>query len=178
MSTASSTETGPRRSRTAVLTAAVLLAVSAVAATCFGVSWAVAANDESLAFAVERDEALEAGRQAVVNFNTLDYRDVEAGLDLWARSSTGPLHDEVVKGKQGNADRIKQAKSSTKAEVLTAALSGLDQRTGKASMIAVVKVTVTQEGQQPVEKRSRYQAELSRVGEEWKLSGISPVAVG
>lgn len=178
MPTASSSDTGARRSRSAVLAAAVLVAVSAVAATFFGVSWAVAANDDSLAFAVERDEALADGRQAIVNFNTLDYRDVQTGLDQWAASSTGPLHDEVVKGRQANADRISQAKSTTKAQVLDASLSELNSQSGKARMIAVVKVTVTQEGQPPVDKRSRYQAELTRDGEAWKLSGLGPVSVG
>ena len=178
MPTASSTDTAPRRPRAVVLAAAVLLAVSAVTATFFGVSWAVAANDESLAYAVERDEALAAGRQAVINFNTLDHRDVQSGLDLWAESSTGPLHEEVVKGREANAKRIEEAKSTTTGEVLDAALTDLNDRAGKAHMIAVVKVTVTKEGQKPVHKRSRYQAELVREGEEWKLSALGPVSVG
>ncbi|GAB3294557.1 hypothetical protein [Parasphingorhabdus pacifica] len=178
MRTASSTDTGSRRPRAAVLAAAVLLAVSAVAATFFGVSWAIAATDDSLAYAAEREEVLTAGRQGIVNFNTLDHRNVQKGLDLWAKSSTGPLHDEVVKGREENAKRITEAKSTTKGEVLEAAVSELDMRAGKAKMIAVVKVTVTKEGQQPVDKRSRYQAKLARDGEEWKLSSLGPVSVG
>jgi len=166
------------RTRLAVLASAISFGVAALAALLFGVSWAFAAGSGEADYAKARDEALEAGTQAVINFNTLDYRDVQHGLDLWANSSTGPLHEEVVKGREANAARITQAKSVTKAEVLSAGLTELNDRAGKARMIAVVKVTVTPEGQPPAEKRSRYQAELTREGEQWKLSVLGPVSVG
>lgn len=178
MSTASSTGNRTRSSRVVTLAAAILLAVSAVTAGAFGVSWAVAANDSSIDLAITRDRVLQAGRQATINFNTLDYRHVQKGMDRWESSSTGPLHEQVVKGRKANAERIKKAKTTTKAEILDAALTELNTRAGKASMIAVVKVTVTPEGGQPTVKRSRYRAELARVDQEWKLSALSPVGVG
>jgi Mce-associated membrane protein len=178
MSTASATGTMPRPPRSAVFVTAIVLAVTALTALSSGVWWAVATNSESVSFATERDEALRVGRQAIINFNTLDHHDVQRGLDLWAQSSTGPLHEEVVKGRDANAARIAEGKSTTTAEVLDAAITELDVRAGKARMISVVKVTVTPEGQQPTEKRSRYQAELTREGQEWKLSALGPVSVG
>jgi Mce-associated membrane protein len=167
-----------QRSRTPVLLAATLLVACAASAVFYGVSWASAANDESIALAVERDQVLQAGQTAVINFNTLDHRNVGRGLDLWEASSTGPLHDEVVRGRQSSEARIKEARSSTHAQVLDSAVTALDQRAGKATMIAVVQVTVMPEGQPPAQKRSRYQAELNREGDEWKLSGLGPVPVG
>lgn len=165
-------------SRVGTIVVSVLFALSLLAAGFFGVSWAVTANDESVSYAAERDEVLRVGNQGVINFNTLDHKNVERGLDRWAKSSTGALHEEVVRGRKANAERITKAKTKTEAEILDSAVTTLDDRAGKASMIAVVKVTVTQQGQQPAEKRSRYQAELTREGEQWKLSGLGPVSVG
>ena len=175
MSTLSTADNGTRPSRTALLAAAVLLAVAFVAAAGFGVAWAVGG---STGLADQRDEALGAGRVEIANFNTLDHHNVNEGLDRWAQSSTGPLHDEVEKGRQANAKRITDAKASTKAIVLDSALTQFDPQAGKARMIAVVKVNVAPEGQPPAEKRSRYQADLVRTGDGWKLSSLGPVAVG
>lgn len=167
-----------RPSRAAMLAAVVLLAVTFVAAAGFGVAWAVDSTSGSAGLADQRDEVLGAGRVEIANFNTLDHRNVNEGLDRWAQSSTGPLHDEVEKGRQANAQRITSAKASTKATVLDAAVTQFDQQAGKARMIAVVKVDVSPEGQPPTEKRSRYQADLTRAGDGWKLSSLGPVAVG
>lgn len=167
--------TGSRRGLVGLRIAAVLCVVAVVAAAFYGISWAYAAASGSSSKAAQRDEALRVGRSAVVNFNTLDYREVDKGLDLWAASSTGQLHDEVEKGRQENAKRIKESKTRTEGKVLDAAITNLDEQAGKAHMIAVVKVTVTPEGQQPVEKSVRYQGDLSREGEQWKLSALGPV---
>lgn len=170
--------TREQSSRRGLVAAAILLAVTVVAAGGFGISWAVAATSESTSLAAQRDDALRAGGVAIANFNTLDYKHVQQGLDRWAQSSTGPLHDEVEKGRQANGKQITDAKATTKATVLDSAITQFDQNAGKARMISVVKVTVTPEGQPPTEKRSRYQADLTRVGEDWKLSALGPVAVG
>ncbi len=173
------TDTSIRRARPAVIAVCVALVLSAGAALFFGVSWALAAGSQSVTYAQERDQVQRVGSQDVINFNTLDYRKVQQGLDLWVASSTGPLHDEVMQGRQANADKITQAKATTQAEVLDSAVTELDDRAGKARMIAVVRVTVTPDGQPPSVKRSRYQAELTRDGDgQWRLSGLSPVDVG
>lgn len=178
MSTATSTRTRTR-TRVGMLAAAILLAMSALTAGAFGVSWAVAANDSSIDLAQTRDEVLSQGRQAVINFNTLDYKHVQRGLDRWERSSTGALHEQVVQGRKANAARIEKAKTTTEAEILASALTELNTRAGKARMIAVVRVTITPEGKQPTVKRSRYKAELTRVNSgTWKLSSLGPVQVG
>ena len=174
MTPTEASETGSRRWLTGVRVAAVLCALAVVATVFYGISWAFAASGSS-SLATQRDEALRVGRSAVVNFNSLDYRNVEEGLDLWSVSSTGQLHDEVEKGRQENTKRIKESKTRTEGKVLDAAITNLDEQAGKAHMIAVVKVTVTPEGQQPVEKSVRYQGDLNREDGEWKLSALGPV---
>lgn len=178
MSIDSSTTAARGRSRVVALVVSILLAVSVLTAGYFGTSWALAANDDSVSYATERDEALRVGSQAVINFNTLDYKELEHGLDLWEKSSTGVLHEEVVRGRKSNAEEIKKAKSTTEASILDAALTTLDQKAGKATMIVVVKIVVTPEGKKSVEKRNRYEAQLKREGQQWKLSGLGAVPVG
>lgn len=161
-----------------LVVALVAVAISLVACLALGVTWALAANDSSVSRAEVRDAALRDGQSAIINFNTLDYRDVDRGLQRWEDNSTGPLRDEVRQGRQNYATQIAQAKSSTTARILDAGIVELDERAGKARMIAVVQVTVTIDGQQPANKQDRYQAELTREGETWKLSGLGTVPVG
>ncbi|MDI2029072.1 nuclear transport factor 2 family protein [Saccharopolyspora sp. TS4A08] len=156
----------------------VLFVVSLVCALVFGVLWVFALNNSSVAYAETRDAALQQGQEAIINFNTLDHKDVDRGLQRWEDYSTGPLRDEVKKGRKDYATRIQQAKSTTTARVLDAGIAELDENAGKARMIAVVQITVTVEGQPPANKQDRYQAELTREGDVWKLSGLGTVPVG
>ncbi|MEV0701465.1 hypothetical protein AB0I53_26635 [Saccharopolyspora sp. NPDC050389] len=169
---------GRKRPIAALVTGLTLLACGVVASLFFGVSWALAGNDSSVTRAEVRDAALRDGQSAIISFNSLDYRDVDGGLKRWEDNSAGPLRDEIRQGRQNYATQITQAKSSTTARVLDAGIVELDENAGKARMIAVVQVTVTIEGQQPTNKQDRYQAELTREGETWKLSGLGTVPVG
>lgn len=163
------------RPRLGVLVASVLFAVSLVTAGFYGVSWAIAAHSESLAFATQRDEALRVGSQAVVNLHTLDRGNLERGLDLWERSTAGPLHQEISRSREEKLAELRKANATSRAEVLDAALTSLDPEAGKAQMIAVVKVTITPQDGKPVTQRARYQTALTREGDEWKLSALGPV---
>lgn len=158
--------------------ALVACGLSLVLALVAGALWALAATSSSVAYAETRDAALQDGTSAIIAFNTLDHKKVDEGLKRWEKFSTGPLHDEIKKSHQDYATKIQQAKSSTTAKVLDSGLTELDQQAGKAKMIAVVQVTVTIEGQKPSTKQDRYQAELSREGDTWKLSNLGTVPVG
>jgi len=69
-----------------VATALVLAVLAAGFAAWSAWSWYQASNSGSPASAQLRDQVLQAGEQAVQNFNTLDYRKVAAGLALWEQS--------------------------------------------------------------------------------------------
>src|SRR5687767_8678795 len=80
------TEPTPARRRlaiTPVTALTALVALAAVAALFFGGRWALALTDDGLELAAQREAVLVDARQAAINLNTLDYRDVAAGLDLW-----------------------------------------------------------------------------------------------
>ena len=77
---------------------------------------------------------------------------------------------------QGHLASGPAALTST-AKVVDAAVTELDLRTGKAMVIAFVNRTVTPAGQQAVDKRERFQGDLTRTSSGWKLSNIVQVAV-
>ena len=157
-----------------VLGTAVALLVAAVAfAAVAGWSWISAPR--VFGVAQHRDQALRAGEQAVLNFNTLDYRSVNAGLRLWEQSSTGPLRSQVVAGQASFARQIRQAKTVTTARVLDAALTGLSART--ATIIVAIQITVTPATGPPNTKQSRLEGQLTKTSSGWKLSALTQVPV-
>ena len=158
--------------RRALVIAVVLAAAAAVA---FGTLWVLAASSGSLAMARDRDAVLADARQAAINLNTLDYRNVAAGLDLWQQSSTG----QVLAGFQQNRDQyaklVQDARRTTVATVPDAAVTELDEHAGVARVLVAVDVTVTPEGQAPAVTRQRLQMEMTRTPAGWKVSLLSPV---
>lgn len=168
---------GRRWQRDPLLAAAgVLLAAAVVFAAWSGWSWLSAPRVS--ADAQVRDQALQAGEQAVLNFNTLDYRTVGQGLKLWEQSSTGSLHNEVVAGQASFEQQIEQAKTITTARILDGALTGFNVRSGTASVIVALQVTVTPARGQAATKQSRLAGELTQTPSGWKLSSLGQVPVG
>lgn len=163
--------------RRALVLVASLAVVAALAAGWFGWSWWNTTHGDQAQRVQARDAALEAGTQGLVNFSTLDHQDADKGLDRWARSATGPLLDGLNKARAQDAEAIRQAGTKTTGKVLSQALTELDVPAGRARMIGVVEVVVTPPQGQPVTKRNRLQADLTRTAAGWKLSGLGPVPV-
>jgi len=159
-------------------TALVLVVLAAAFAGWGGWSWYSAAHSGPPASAQLRDQVLQAGEQAVQNFNTLDYRKVAQGLALWEQSSTGTLHDEIATGRAQFTRQIQQTKTVTTARILDGALTSLNTRSGTASIIVAVQITVTPVKGAPVTKQSRLAGMLTRTSDGWKLSALGQVPVG
>jgi Mce-associated membrane protein len=156
-----------------VATAVVVLAGAIAFAVIAGVSWLSAPRASG--YAQSRDQALRAGEQAVLNFNTLNYRTVASGLRLWEQSSTGALHAEIVAGSSAFERQIRQAETVTTAKLLDAALTSLSART--ATIIVAMQITVTPARGAPNTKQNRLEGELTRTPSGWKLSALSQVPV-
>jgi Mce-associated membrane protein len=159
-----------------VATSSVLLAAAVVFAAWAGLSWLTAPRPSAVAQA--RDEALREGEQAVLNFNTLSYRTVSEGLKLWEQSSTGALHTEIAAGRSAFEQQITQAKSVTTAKILDAALTAVNIRAGRASIIVALQITVTPAHGTAATKQSRQEGVLTRTPSGWKLSSLEQVPVG
>lgn len=138
-----------------------------------GTPTTAAANPADARTAAVRDDALADGRAAVEVLNTLDYRDVDAGLGRWEAVATGDLLTDLKDRRTTSADQIRQARTTTTATILDAALSRFDAEAGTGEVLAAVSVDVTQEGQAPVNKRLRVKAMLELDGDDWKLSALA-----
>jgi len=167
-----------RVSEPLVATAVVLAALAALFAAWSGWSWYRASTAGPPPGVQLRDQVLQAGEQAVQNFNTLDYRNVAAGLALWEQSSTGPLRTEISTGRAQFESQIKQTKTITTARILDGALTALNPRAGTASIIVAVQITVTPASGPPVTKQSRLAGTLTKTSSGWKLSQLGQVPVG
>lgn len=160
------------------VTAAVLCAAAVIFAGGAGWSWYRAAQAGPSAYSQARDAALAAGEQAVQNFSTLDYRNVNRGLDLWEQSSTGALRGQIAAGRAQFAKEISEQRTVTTARILDAALTALNTRAGTASILAAVQLTVTPASGSPVTKENRVTGDLTRTATGWKLSGLGQAPVG
>lgn len=174
------TNPGTRRwlAEPVVATALVVAVLAALFAAWSGWSWYRASTAGPPPDAQLRDQVLQAGEQAVQNFNTLDYRKVAAGLALWEQSSTGPLHTEIIRGRTQFEQQIQQTKTITTARILDGALTALNPRAGTASIIVAVQITVTPANGSPVTKQSRLVGTLAKTASGWKLSQLGQLPVG
>jgi Mce-associated membrane protein len=159
-----------------LVTSSALLAVAVLFAAWAGWSWLSAPRTP--AGATVRDQALRAGEQAILNFNTLSYRSVAQGVRLWEQSSTGTLHSEIASGQSAFEQQIEQAKSTTTAKILDGALTALNTRAGTATIIVALQITVTPAHGSAATKQSRQEGVVTRTASGWKLSSLEQAPVG
>ncbi|GLF98390.1 hypothetical protein [Streptomyces yaizuensis] len=160
---------------------AVALALTTAAAGWAGWSgwdWYAAAHDDTAAYAAERDRVLAAGRQAVLNLNTLDHRDLARGLDTWEDSATGELREQLTEGRGEFERQIQRARTVTSAKVLAGSVTELDTRAGRAGVMIALRITVAAPKTESVRKESRMLGELTRTPDGWKLSALAQPPVG
>lgn len=169
---------GSSSRRPLLAVATVLALAAAVAAVWTGTAWYAAAHDDDAAFARTRDTVLAAGEQAVQNMNTLDHSDLDHGMDVWESSTTGDLHSQLVQGRADFEKQVRQAQTVTTARVLSGAVTELDTRTGKASVMVALRITVQAPKSKPSVKESRMLGELTRTSDGWKLSELGQAPMG
>jgi Mce-associated membrane protein len=159
-------------------TAACLAVLAALFAAWAGWDWYAAAHDGAYGYSRARDDVLQSAEQGVQNLNTLDYRDVDAGLKTWLDSTTGDLHQQISQGRTGFAGQVHKTRTITTARILDAAVSELDERSGKASVLVAVETTVTPPDGTPVTKQNRLEGRLARTRAGWKLSDLGQAPMG
>lgn len=167
----------PAPNRAPLITAAVLLVACVALLVVAVVVHAGGGNAASRAATGVRDAALIAARQDIVVLNSLDYRNIGAGLNSWLDASTGELRTSFEHVTAADRKRIADARAVTTAHVLEAAMVSLDAANGHATVIASVELTVTPTGGKAVIKRERQRADVTRIGGVWKVSGLQQVGV-
>jgi len=153
----------------------LLAALGVLGTLWFGWSWWDAGHGDAARFAQARDEVLRQGEQRLVVLNTLDHRDPEEVQRTWQAVATGQLLDQLNRDHDTYLEGIRTAKTATAVKVLGAAVTSLDVGSGQAKLIAVLEVSVTPDGGQVAVKRTRFDAGLTRAGEQWLLSSIQVV---
>lgn len=154
------------------------LLVGLLAAAVGGWMWWSAAHDDDLALAETRDTVLIAGQQHIETLNSLDHRDVDAGLEAWADATTGTMHDQMKAIDETQRQLLADQQKISEGRVVEAGVLSLDGDT--ATVVAAVEITVADgaaPGTEPTVKRQRYSADLRLVGDEWKLENLVQVAV-
>ncbi|MES9602660.1 hypothetical protein [Actinomadura sp. NPDC000929] len=158
--------------------ASLVTLVAAGAAAWFGWSYHTASGDDSMAYAAERDRVLAVAGQEIVNLNTLDHRQVDAGLKVWQDSATAQLYDQIVQGQARLRTEVQKAKTTSTAKILESGLTELDSRAGKAAVIAAVRITITGADGRPVDNTRRFAGQLTRTSDGWKLSALGQAPTG
>jgi Mce-associated membrane protein len=161
--------------RIATIVVAAIALLSCVAAAWFGVSWYRAAHDDSLVLGMARDGALRDAQQAAVNLNTLDYRRVQDGLNLWEQSATGTVLKEVQSNRANYARAITDSKTTTTARALDGAVADINERAGTARVLVGVDVTSKPAQGDATCLRWRMQLEMLRTDNAWKVDKLAPV---
>jgi Mce-associated membrane protein len=161
--------------RIATIVVAAIALLSCVAAAWFGVSWYRAAHDDSLVLGMARDGALRDAQQAAVNLNTLDYRRVQDGLNLWEQSATGTVLKEVQSNRANYARAITDSKTTTTARALDGAVADINERAGTARVLVGVDVTSKPAQGDATCLRWRMQLEMLRTDSAWKVDKLAPV---
>ncbi|QUQ70616.1 hypothetical protein [Kutzneria sp. CA-103260] len=157
--------------------AAVLLLAALIFCGVSLVGWLGASGDESVQFAGTRDDVLRVGKQELINFYTLDYKNPDASFDRLVQSSTGDLATAIKQGEATWKKQLTDQKSSSTAKVLDAAVTELDDRAGTATVVAIVEVDVTPDNGKPA-NRLPMQIQLSRTDQGWKLSQAGSIVLG
>lgn len=157
---------------------AVLALAGVAAGSWFGWSWWSAAHDPALTAATTRDVVLDVGRRDLARLNTVHYQNPDADLTGWLDISTGQLHDELSRDREGKVQGVRAARTSSSAAVQSAAVTRLDVPGGKAELVAVLDVTLTVDGHPPTRNRSRLTAELVRTADGWRVAELTAMASG
>jgi Mce-associated membrane protein len=142
-------------------------------------TWRYVQNDDGARHrAALRDQVAAAATQDVINLNTLDYRTAAADLDRWQNSATGTLYAEIASGRvQLAADAVKN-KTVSSASILSVAVTEVDERAGKAAVLAAARVTVTRPDGTAGVTVSRLVGQLARTPAGWKMSTLSSAGGG
>lgn len=164
----------PGSPRTWLLGAGAFALAAFVVAVVFGIMWWVAGTGDNAALAKARDAVEDAGRNAVKAYTEVDYQHLD---DVFARQkavSDDDMAKQIDQLKPTYGKALTDAKTKVTTTVQDIAVEELDDHEGKASFLAAITTDVSQ-GDKTASKALRLEVSMTRVGSDWKLSGIDNV---
>lgn len=118
-----------------------------------------------------REAAVAAARQEMVNFLSLDHRTLDRDLDRVLQGATGEFKDMMGSGSSKVQDVMKEAKSSSEGEVLSAGIISIDK--DSAEVLVVADATVRSDNtKKPTSRHYRAQLTLERHDGRWLVSNL------
>jgi Mce-associated membrane protein len=121
-----------------------------------------------------RASALAAARQAVVNFTSFDYRQLDKQFAVVADETTGDFAQQFASQRDTIRKRLTESNGVTRATVLDAGLEAATT-TEATAVVALDQVIDSKELKQPVTSRQRVEVHLVRSGDRWLVDNVSPV---
>lgn len=161
-------------SRILVLGAAALALAALIAAAIFGIQWWVAATSDNAGLAASREAVVKAGTNALKAYTEVDYQDLDGFFNRQKAVSDDKMSQQIDQSAPTFRKALADAKTKVTTDVQDIAVEELDDHEGKASFLAAIATTVTQ-GDKSSAKPLRLEVSMTRVGSDWKLSGIDSV---
>ena len=121
--------------------------------------------------AVDRAEALAAGRQLAVNFVTMDHASFDADSARVLAGATGEFKKEYAESVAKLKPVVVQNKTVSTVERAEASIVSADADSAKV-IVGVVAPTTNAAATIPEKKTYRLRLDLTRVGAEWKVSSL------
>jgi len=140
--------------------------------------WWDAERDPQLAAAAERDQVLIEATTAIETLNTLDYRDVPAGLAAWTDVTTGTMRDGIAAIDEAMQQSLAGEQKISTGQVLEAAVLRLEG--DAATVVVAVEIGITDDAvpdSPETTKRNRFSADLVLTDGRWLVEDLQQVAV-
>ena len=122
----------------------------------------------------QREDAVNAAKQAGVNLATMDYRHAGSDVQRLVSGLTGPAKSEMEKtGRQQVVTQLGKVKTWSVGQVLSAAV--VDSDSDSAQVLVVVDQTVrSADVPNGVVHHLRWQMTVDKVGGRWLVSKLEP----
>lgn len=171
------------RSNTYLTGAVVLLVAALVAAVIFAVQFFGAPGGDDVDFSKDRDEVARVAESTIITLNTIDYRQIDKTFNDIVNTMTAEAQKDFTAHKDDWKSLLVKNKIVSTAQVAVdngrkaIAVEDLNTHDGTASVMVVVTLTVTPDGQKPTNQRERYILHMNRTPDGWKTSSFDPVTV-
>ncbi|GAA3554696.1 hypothetical protein GCM10022222_42980 [Amycolatopsis ultiminotia] len=164
----------PGSPRTWLFGAGAFALAAFVVAVVFGIMWWAASTDDNADLARSRDDVRQAGSAAVLAYTEVDYEHLDDYFTKQKSVSTSDMAQQIDQARPNYSKALTDQKVKVTTNIQDTAVEELDDHEGKASFLAAITTDTTAGGQHGT-KALRLEVSMTRVGSEWKLSGIDNV---
>lgn len=166
----------PARRQIGRRTLAILLALLGAATVALAVVAVMLGSKVSAeqSAAEQRQAAVDAAKQAGVNFATMDYRHADSDVQRLMSGLTGQIKDQMAKGgRQQVVAQLGKVQTWSVGQVLSAGV--VDSDADSAQVLVVVDQTVrSADVPNGVVHHLRWKMTVNRVGDRWLVSKLEP----